>query len=70
MSSNNLVVIGASGSIGCAVTKRLRYLYPDANIYVFSRSIAADRLEGVVYRHIDYSDESIIEKAAEDAYEK
>ncbi len=46
MSSNNLVVIGASGSI------------------------AADRLEGVVYRHIDYSDESIIEKAAEDVYEK
>ncbi|MEY8702650.1 SDR family NAD(P)-dependent oxidoreductase [Francisella philomiragia] len=68
--SGNLVVIGVSGSIGCAVTKRLRYLYPDANIYVFSRSIVADRLEGVVYGHIDYSDESTIEKAAKDVYEK
>lgn len=68
--SSNLVVIGVSGSIGCAVTKRLRYLYPDANIYVFSRSIVADHLEGVVYGHIDYSDESTIEKAAKDVYEK
>lgn len=68
--SSNLVVIGASGSIGHAVTKRLRYLYPDANIYAFSRAKVVDCVEGVVYEHIDYIDESIIEKAARYVYDK
>ncbi|QWU99638.1 SDR family NAD(P)-dependent oxidoreductase [Francisella salimarina] len=68
--SSNLVVIGASGSIGSAVIKRLKQLYPNANIYAFSHSKVIDCVEGVVYEHIDYSDEAIIEKAAKDVYEK
>lgn len=68
--SINLVVIGASGSIGNAITKRLRDLYSDANIYAFSRSKVADRVDGVVYGYIDYSDEATVEKAAKDVYEK
>lgn len=68
--SSNLVVIGASGSIGSAVIKRLKQLYPNANIYAFSRAKVVDCVEGVVYEHIDYTDESIIEKAAKDVYEK
>ncbi|MED7818729.1 MULTISPECIES: SDR family NAD(P)-dependent oxidoreductase [unclassified Francisella] len=68
--SSNLVVIGVSGSIGHAVTKRLRYLYPDANIYAFLRTEVTNCVERVVYHHIDYSDESTIEKAAKYVYEK
>ncbi|API86208.1 SDR family NAD(P)-dependent oxidoreductase [Francisella uliginis] len=68
--SSNLVVIGASGSIGHAVTKKLRYLYPDANIYAFSRTEVVDCVEGVVYQNINYSDESTIEKAVKYIYEK
>lgn len=68
--SSNLVVIGASGSIGHAVTKKLRYLYLDANIYTFSHSKVIDCVESVVYEHIDYSDEATIEKAAKDVYDK
>ena len=68
--SSNLVVIGASGSIGHAVTKKLRYLYPDANIYAFSRFKVIDRVKNVTYEYIDYNDESTIEKAAKYVYDK
>ncbi|BCL54111.1 hypothetical protein JPFTNV_19960 [Francisella tularensis subsp. holarctica] len=68
--SGNLVVIGGSGAIGNAVIKRLRQLYPNANIYAFSRAKVVDCVEGVVYEHIDYTDESTIEKAAKYVYDK
>ncbi|WP_082264074.1 SDR family NAD(P)-dependent oxidoreductase [Francisella tularensis] len=68
--SGNLVVIGGSGAIGNAVIKRLRQLYPNANIYAFSRTKVVDCVEGVVYEHIDYTDESTIEKAAKYVYDK
>lgn len=68
--SGNLVVIGASGAIGHAVIKRLRQLYPNANIYAFSRAKVVDCVEGVVYEYIDYTDESTIEKAAKYVYDK
>ncbi len=68
--SGNLVVIGGSGAIGHAVIKRLRQLYPNANIYVFSRAKVVDCVEGVVYEYIDYTDESTIEKAAKYVYDK
>ncbi|AIT09339.1 short-chain dehydrogenase [Candidatus Francisella endociliophora] len=68
--SSNLVVIGASGSIGHSVTKRLRYLYPDVHIYAFSRTKVTNFIDDVVYQYIDYFDESTIEKAAKDVYEK
>ncbi|AEB28193.1 SDR family NAD(P)-dependent oxidoreductase [Francisella hispaniensis] len=68
--SGNLVVIGASGAIGSAVTKRLSQLYPNANIYAFSRAKVVDCVEGVGYEQIDYTDESTIEKAAKYVYDK
>ncbi|MED7787735.1 SDR family NAD(P)-dependent oxidoreductase [Francisella sp. 19X1-34] len=68
--SSNLVVIGASGSIGHAIIKRLIYLYPDANIYAFSRSKVNNCVEGVVYQYINYDDESTIKEAAKYVYEK
>ena len=52
--SNNLVVIGASGAIGIAITKRLLQLYPNANIYAFSCTKVTDCIENVVYEQIDY----------------
>lgn len=47
--SNNLVAIGTSGTIGSAITKRLLQLYPNANIYVFSRTKVTDCIKNVVY---------------------
>lgn len=60
----NIAIIGCSGAIGGAFTKHFSESYPTANIMAFSRCRPGDPLSDVVYRTIDYSDESSIEKSA------
>lgn len=62
--SNNLVAIGTSGTIGSAIIKRLLQLYPNANIYAFSRTKVTDCIKNVVYEQIDYIDEATIQRVA------
>ncbi|MDO7598137.1 MAG: SDR family NAD(P)-dependent oxidoreductase [Pseudomonadota bacterium] len=51
----NIVIIGASGAIGSAFTKRLSEQYPNASLYAFCRNGKY---------HIDYSSEDSIAAAA------
>ena len=55
MRPKNICVIGASGTIGSAMTKLLSKRYPDASLFPFSRNSHYD---------IDYSDENSIATAA------
>lgn len=65
-----IAVIGGSGAIGHAFTKRLATSYFDANIYVFSRSLPKEPLTHLNYHVINYNNESSIKEAALIASEK
>lgn len=52
----NIAVIGSSGAMGSAITKRLSEKFPDASLYAFSRNNE---------HHIDYSSEDSILGASE-----
>jgi len=58
----NIAVIGASGGIGSALIKTLSKSKPN-RVFAFSRSIIDEKLDDVVYEHIDISCEASIERA-------
>lgn len=60
----NIVVFGATGSIGNAILNKLYMLYPNANIHAFSQREPSIKLAGVSYSQIDYSCEDSIAKTA------
>lgn len=53
----NIAILGTSGAIGSAFTKRLSENYPNASIFAFSR-------KGAAYS-IDYGSEDSLTEAAE-----
>lgn len=60
----NIAIIGSSGSIGSALTRRLASLFPEAEIHAFSRR-HIDEYPDRVYKHvIARYDEETIRKAA------
>lgn len=61
---NNIAIIGGSGAIGLAFTKRLAALHQNAMIHVFSRSVPETPMNHTRYHVIDYSNEVSIAEAA------
>ncbi|MFV9925330.1 MAG: hypothetical protein AB8U93_06965 [Francisella endosymbiont of Hyalomma scupense] len=45
-------------------------MYPNANIYAFSRTKVTDCIKNVVYEQIDYIDEATIQRVANFVYDK
>ena len=60
----NIVVIGASGSIGNEFTKQFSELYPNSTINAFSRTKINITNSNIKSYIIDYRDESSIENSA------
>jgi len=56
----NIVLFGATGSIGNAILNRVCELYPNANIHAFSQSEPTTKVASVSYSQIDYSNEDSI----------
>ncbi len=62
---NNIVVIGSSGAIGSAFIRNFSELYPDAQIFGFSKSNQTSNINNVKFYEIDYTDENSIATSAE-----
>ena len=60
----NIVLFGATGTIGNAILNRVCQLYPNANIHAFSQSEPAKKVASISYSQIDYSDEDSIANVA------
>ncbi len=63
----NAAIIGSSGAIGGAFTRRLAALYPDATVHAFSRTPLPSSDGAVSHQQIDYANEASIEGAAAQA---
>lgn len=64
MGFNQVAIIGASGAIGGALVRHIASCYPNAMIHAFSRGEVDENVPNVLYKPMDYTDESAIEKAA------
>lgn len=62
----NIVIFGATGAIGNAILSKLVIDYPNANISTFSQQEVSNKLNGVSYATISYSDENHIENISKD----
>ena len=62
---NNIVVFGASGTIGTAALNYVKQKYPYANIYGFSQRDVENKVDGIRYEKIKYTDELAIAEAAD-----
>lgn len=62
----NIVIIGASGAIGRALTKLLSTKYIDATIHAISRSRPNALPSNAMFHQVDYQDETSIEQVAND----
>lgn len=60
----NIIVFGATGSIGDAVLHKLTELYPNANITAISQKEPNIKLSNITYSQINYSDEDSITNLA------
>jgi len=69
MAPKNIAVVGSSGAIGKALMRQLAAIYPDANIYTFSRSDPKEYFENIFHTKIKYESEITIESAAMKASE-
>lgn len=61
-----MVVFGAAGGLGKALTQRLQDVYPQQQILAVSRQPIEDRLPGVRYTHLGSYDDETITHWAED----
>lgn len=57
---SNIVVFGASGTIGRATLNHVKETYPNATIYGFSQRKVEDKIDGIRYGTIKYNDEESI----------
>lgn len=66
---HNIAVIGSSGTIGSAFIRKLSELYPDAQIYGFSRNKQTSNIQNAKIYELDYTSEESIATSAEIAAE-
>lgn len=64
MANKNIVIMGASGGIGSALTEFFAK-NSDNSVFAFSRSEIKNQLDNVCYGQIDFANEESIQKAAE-----
>ncbi len=67
LAPENIVVIGCAGAIGGAFVKLLSSTYPSASVSAFSRQKPTHAIPRVAYHSIDYTNESSLEKASQEA---
>ncbi|CAH0536625.1 SDR family NAD(P)-dependent oxidoreductase [Vibrio marisflavi] len=60
----NIVVIGSSGAIGSAFTRKIAELYPKANVHAFCRQKTNKENGNVTERMMDYLSEESVHEAA------
>ncbi|WP_169542868.1 SDR family NAD(P)-dependent oxidoreductase [Sneathiella aquimaris] len=60
----NIVIIGTSGAIGSAFTRRMSALHPASKIHAFSQSSTPTSEGNITYHPICYADEASIQDAA------
>jgi NAD(P)-dependent dehydrogenase (short-subunit alcohol dehydrogenase family) len=60
----NIVIIGASGTIGAAFVKYFAINNASAQVFAFSQSEVVNKHDGVAYHHMQYDDEKSISESA------